>query len=100
MTDTEFKKWQDKFYHSARWIELRNLIRNRDRMRCRVCGKLIRGTSIVDHVTEITKDNCKDESITMNPDNLQLLCIDCHNSKTFGKRINYSIDGRGDVNLF
>ncbi|HGR7016223.1 TPA: HNH endonuclease, partial [Streptococcus pneumoniae] len=38
-----------------------------------MCGRLIHGKSIVDHIIEIDETNYQDESITLNEDNLQLL---------------------------
>ena len=96
----DFRKWQHKFYNSKQWKELRSDIRKRKRMRCDKCGKLIRGKSICDHVIEITPENQNDVNVILNPDNLQLLCFDCHNSKTFGAKINFGIEKRKDVNLF
>jgi hypothetical protein len=39
---------------------------------------------IVDHIEELTPANITDPNIALNHDNLQYLCLDCHNSKTFG----------------
>ncbi|HFU4203812.1 TPA: HNH endonuclease [Streptococcus suis] len=68
-------------------------------MRCDECKQLIRGKSIVDHVVEINPDNYQDDNITLGEDNLQLLCIECHNSKTFRSRINFEMTNRS-INLF
>lgn len=40
---------------------------------------------ICDHIIEINIDNINDPDITLNHDNLQYLCLACHNKKTFGK---------------
>lgn len=103
--DKEFRKWQIKFYNSKEWKDLRNEVREDRGMRCEMCGKLIRGKSIVDHIREITPKNKFNVDITLNRNNLQLLCLDCHNKKTFkGRRIpskiNFDIEKRKDVNLF
>lgn len=39
---------------------------------------------ICDHKEELTPDNINDPEITLNHDNLQYLCLACHNKKTFG----------------
>lgn len=96
----EFRAWQQKFYRSKDWIKLRNHVRNTNGMRCNKCGKLIKGKSIVDHIEEVTPDNKNDTSITLNESNLQLLCLACHNSKTFAHQIDYELKNRNDVNLF
>jgi 5-methylcytosine-specific restriction endonuclease McrA len=82
MENKDFKEWQNKFYTSKEWFEVRNFIRQRDKMKCCRCGKIIKGKSIVDHIKEITPQNLNDKDITLNPNNLQLLCLDCHNKKT------------------
>lgn len=68
-------------------------------MRCDVCGRLIHGKSIVDHIIEIDETNYQDESITLNEDNLQLLCLECHNTKTFQSKINLNLENR-NISLF
>ncbi|MDR0918710.1 MAG: HNH endonuclease [Oscillospiraceae bacterium] len=68
-------------------------------MRCNACGKLIRGKSIVDHIIPITPENNDDPDITLNWDNLQLLCLHCHNEKTFQTKFNFDLTRRADVNI-
>ena len=94
-----FRTWQIKFYNSKPWRTLRNRIRTIKRMRCDMCGRLIHGKSIVDHIIEIDESNYQDESITLNEDNLQLLCLECHNTKTFQSKINLNLENR-NINLF
>ena len=84
---------------SKPWITLRNRIRSTKRMRCDMCGRLIHSKSIVDHIIEIDETNYQDESITLNEDNLQLLCLECHNTKTFQSKINLNLENR-NINLF
>ena len=94
-----FRAWQIKFYNSKPWRTLRNKIRQAKRMRCDMCGRLIHGKSIVDHVIEIDEINYQDDSITLNEENCQLLCLECHNTKTFQKKINLNLNNR-NINLF
>ena len=94
-----FRTWQIKFYNSKPWITLRNRIRSTKRMRCDMCGRLIHSKSIVDHIIEIDETNYQDESITLNEDNLQLLCLECHNTKTFQSKINLNLENL-NINLF
>lgn len=94
-----FRAWQIKFYNSKPWRTLRNKIRKAKRMRCDMCGRLIHGKSIVDHIIEIDETNYQDESITLNEENCQLLCLECHNTKTFQSKINLNLDNR-NINLF
>ena len=39
---------------------------------------------ICDHIEELTPDNIDDPDISLSHDNLQYLCLVCHNKKTFG----------------
>jgi len=98
--NAEFERWQRKFYGSKEWERLRNEVRARACMRCEMCGRLIRGRSIVDHITEITPANFEDEAVTLDVGNLQLLCLECHNVKHYGARLDYGMEKRSDVNLF
>ena len=75
-----------------------------------MCHRLITGKSIVDHIVEITPFNKDDKDITLNEDNLQLLCVECHNTKTFGgytgrrerksSGLDFDLKKRGDIDLF
>lgn len=96
----EFRKWQQKFYNSKEWKLLRDEVRNEKRMRCDDCHKLIKGKSICDHIEEITDENKWNSRITLNKDNLQLLCLECHNTKTFAEKTIFDVQERRDVNLF
>lgn len=81
MIYADFKK---KFYNSKVWKDLRLFIINRDLPTCKRCGKLIldKQKLHVDHIIEINEKNYLDKTITLNPDNLQILCQKCHNHKT------------------
>lgn len=99
--DREFRKWQHRFYNSKEWKELRDKVRKERGMRCDMCHRLIRGKSITDHIKEITPYNKCDTNITLNKDNLQLLCFDCHNKKTFkDNEFDFELERREDINLF
>lgn len=53
---------------------------------------------IVDHIIEINEHNISDPMITLNHDNLQYLCLVCHNKKTFEKYSVMREDVRFDLN--
>ena len=72
------KEFAKPFYNSKAWKETRQLIIERDRGRCQECG---RAANEVDHIEELTKDNIDDTNITLNPDNLRLLCHEWHTRK-------------------
>lgn len=73
------------FYSTQKWKRVRDQIKVRDKMTCQRCGKPITGRYIVDHKIELNFDNYKDWDVAYNPDNLWLLCQNCHNLKTFRK---------------
>lgn len=78
--------YRDKFYKTAKWTKKRNEIRKRDDMKCQYPthegNRLILGRCIVDHIIELTDENWVNDKIAYGDDNLQLLCIECHNKKT------------------
>lgn len=86
-------------YHTERWERFRRLVIDRAGGRCERCGKMITGRFIVHHITPATHENFFDL------DNLQLLCIECHNTVTFVDKIKrnesdiYSINDTPVVDL-
>lgn len=95
-----FMKWQKKFYKSDLWINTRDQVRDRDGMTCCKCKNFIYGKSIVDHIIEMNPENYLVWEISLNPENLQLLCMECHNKKTFEIVNEFNLEKRKDVNLF
>lgn len=52
---------------------------------------------IVDHIEELTESNITDPEIALNYNNLQYLCLICHNSKTFVKyKLQCAFDSEGN----
>lgn len=70
------------FYSETKWLETRDFIRKRDKMTCQICGTWAAEKYEVDHKKELTWENVSDWNIAYNPDNLWLLCFDCHKKKT------------------
>lgn len=70
-----------RFYASDEWITLRQLLINQRGNRCKHCGKIIpRSIDIIGHhIEELTPENVNDFTISLNPDNIELICFDCHN---------------------
>ena len=73
--------WASDFYHSAKWLATRNAyISHRvavDGGLCERCQR--RAGKIVHHRKHLTENNINDSAITLNQDNLELLCQACHN---------------------
>lgn len=79
------------FYSSKLWEDTRDYIRKRDRYICQRCGAL---GEEVHHKVHLSPENINDLNITINPDNLILLCHSCH-MKEHGKFQAMEFDGDG-----
>ncbi|WP_200411385.1 HNH endonuclease [Virgibacillus salexigens] len=76
------------FYATDEWIQLRLHLINERGNRCTHCGEIIAKSKdiIGHHIKELTPENVHDHTISLNPDNIELICFDCHNKehKRFG----------------
>lgn len=83
------KDFAKSFYNSKAWQDCRaSYIADRVRVDGGMCEhcKDVPGY-IVDHITELTPNNLADPWIALGKDNLQFLCLSCHNSKTLGSSV-------------
>lgn len=71
-----------KFYASKQWKRTEAAVMKAYAYTCQRCGRPAR---IVHHKTWLTPDNINDPNVTLNWDNLEPLCIDCHNREHMGK---------------
>lgn len=73
----EFKR----FYNSSNWIKLSNRLKVECNYTCYECNQFFTTTRelIAHHKTELTESNIHDTNITLNPTNISIICIDCHN---------------------
>ena len=98
------KKYAKAFYDSKQWQDCRRSYISKVHGLCEHClkeGKHVPGY-IVDHIEEITPSNINDPEITLNHENLQYLCVSCHNTKHFGNgegvvREGLSFDRDGNI---
>ena len=89
------KDYAKQFYNSKLWKDCRSSYISSVHGLCEHCledGKVIPGY-IVDHIIEIDPVNINDVGITLNHENLQYLCLACHNTKTFGKSVEVIREG-------
>ena len=78
----------EQFYHSKDWQRFRQFLilsrTNEDgAVICAECGKPIlrKYDCIAHHKIELTEDNAGDASISLNPDNVELVHFACHNKR-------------------
>ena len=69
------KAWAKPFYSSPQWRDARHAALVRDGFTCQLCGAR---AGEVHHLTELTPSNVLDPNVTLNLDNLQSLCHECH----------------------
>ena len=81
------KPFAKKFYNSKAWKECRKSYINSVHGLCERClakGRYEPGY-ILHHKKYLTPDNINDPYITLNHDNLEYVCLDCHNEEHIGK---------------
>lgn len=71
-----------RLYKSKAWQKCRDAYYISKFGICERCGG---AGIIVHHKIPITDENVNDPSITLNFENLELLCLDCHNKEHFGE---------------
>lgn len=70
-----------QFYRTQAWREVRQAYYISQHGICERCGN---AGLIVHHKIELTPENIGNPDITLNWDNLELLCQACHNAEHFG----------------
>ena len=91
------KDYSKNFYKSKAWQSCRkSYIGNRIHIDGGMCEHCKRKPGyIVDHVLELSPENISNPDISLSHVNLQYLCLECHNTKTFGSDI-VLFDDNGD----
>lgn len=93
------KDYAERLYKSKRWQDTRNAYASSVGGLCELClakGYIVPG-EIVHHKIHITPDNINDPYVTLNWDNLQLVCRDCHAQIHLGTEKRYRVDEMGRV---
>lgn len=77
---------QQEFYHSKAWESFRKVIIEQRTdadgfVHCSECGKPIlkKYDLIIHHIKELSDANVNDANISLNPDNVEIICFRCHN---------------------
>lgn len=102
-----------KFYNSKLWNEVKNNVWLKQNLLCNRCGKPVyvdglsdwipkenRRTGIVHHIVYLNDTNIYDDNLTINEDNLEGLCKDCHEKehhKNISTRNGYMFDDEGNL---
>ena len=93
------KEFAKQFYLSKTWRELRDKYFNSQFGLCERCG---RPALIIHHKIYLTADNIGNPDVSLNWNNLECLCLDCHNKEHgyFTKHMadrTYIFDGDGNI---
>lgn len=89
----------EQFYKSRAWKDARAayiISMNGLCERCKAKG-IEKPGNYVHHKDYITVLNVDDPNITLNPDNFELLCFDCHQQEHFPVDISYEFDEEGNL---
>lgn len=76
------KEYAKGFYTSAAWRRVQAAYME---SKCYLCERCGRPARVVHHKIYITPQNINDPNITLNFDNLESLCQDCHTNEHLGK---------------
>lgn len=71
---------QEQFYHSKPWRKLSALMLEAKHGICERCGA---PASVVHHRIYLDSRTANDPAIALNPELLEVLCLDCHNKEHF-----------------
>ena len=97
------KEWAKAFYQSTAWKQCRAKYIKSVGGLCERCSKkgLIVAGYIVHHKCYLTPENINDPTVTLNWDNLEYLCLSCHNAEHFADKPQrrYTINSDGTVNI-
>ena len=78
------KAWAKSFYNSKAWRQLRERLIVENNFLCADCGEsyLQNSTQLVGHhIIELTPQNINDPNISLNPDNIKIICRKCHDKE-------------------
>ena len=95
------KDFARRFYSSGAWKQVRESYAKSKGDLCEVCLSkgLIKPGEIVHHKIILTPENINEPSITLNYNNLQLVCRDCHAAIHDQRKRRYTIDELGRVTV-
>lgn len=74
-----FERQVMNIYKSKRWQQVKKAVYKRELFTCQHCRFMIRKRPNCHHKTPLTPSNIHDENIVYGLDNIELLCVPCHN---------------------
>lgn len=96
------KEWAKEFYKGPGWKHTRNAYMKAHRGLCEICLSkgLIVPAEIVHHKIWLTPENINNPNVSLNWDNLQCVCRECHSKiheSHNKKNLRYRVDECGRV---
>lgn len=72
-----------QFYCCKKWRELAFSLKVRAGGKCARCNQIILDFSFLigHHTAELTMENVNDPEVSLNPENIEIICHDCHNKE-------------------
>lgn len=92
------RKDNDTFYASREWLELRVRVLEKYECKCMMCGRSPKLHGIVIHVDHI-KPRSKRPDLSLDFNNLQILCADCNKGKSNKFETDYRPDDRSELSI-
>lgn len=93
------KDYARRFYSSKAWKETRKAYAKSKGNLCERClkkGLYVPGV-IVHHKVYLKRDNINDPAVSLNWNNLELVCRDCHAQEHDGLKRRYKVDELGRI---
>lgn len=88
------KEYARAFYNGKAWRKVSRLYMTSQNYICERCG----GVGVIcHHKRYITPANVNDQNITLNPDNLECLCQECHNIEHMQKHAKTYFNDAGEI---
>lgn len=83
-----------KFYQSRTWKKCRDAYMS---SKYYICERCKNAATICHHKIHITSRNIDNPNITLSHDNLEALCLECHNKEHFKNKTDYEFDNEGNL---
>jgi hypothetical protein len=94
------KQWAEKFYNNESWEQCRTGFMQSKGWMCERCAKTgsVNIAKIAHHKLYLTESNINDPAVSLDWENLEALCQDCHNKEHHKRQTGrYYFDNDGNV---